>query len=326
MQAPAARHAVLTGATGFIGWHLASWLRDQGWHVRALLRPESRGEVPPGVERVVTHMRAEEIARRVPPGSVAFHCAGRTSAATRRQFDATNVDLTREVAAAARDAGARLVHVSSQAAAGPAPLALPRTEDDEESPCSPYGASKLASERVVSRTQGLAWSIVRPVAVYGPRDRAFLPLFKLARAGCLPTFGDPAASYMLIHVADLMYALEQAAMRDEAIGEICFVGHAEPCRTDVVLEALARAVGRRARKVAVARPLLHAAALCGDLASLAGGSLSLDRSKLAELSAGGFACSVARAARVLGSSPTIDLDAGFAATAAWYRQEGLLRP
>ncbi len=255
-----------------------------------------------------------------------FHCAGRTFAATRRAFDAANVDLTREVALASQRAGARLVHISSQAAAGPAPRDRPRTETDEDSPCSPYGASKLAGERVVAGTPGLEWTILRPVAVYGPRDRAFLPLFRLARAGYLPTFGDPAVSYMLVHVHDLVRALEQAALRVEATSHVYFVGHPEPKRVDHVFDAIARAVGRHVTMVPVSAPLIHGVAWVGSLASWLGRSPSFDRSKLSELAAGGFVCRVTRAAQLLGSVPTIAVEDGMAATADWYRAKGLLRP
>jgi nucleoside-diphosphate-sugar epimerase len=257
---------------------------------------------------------------------VVFHCAGRTFAATRQAFDASNAHLTREVALAAQQAGARLVHVSSQAAAGPAPIERPRGESDDEAPCSPYGASKLAGERIVAGMSALEWTTVRPVAVYGPRDRAFLPLFRLARAGYLPVLGNPAVSYMLVHVHDVVDALERAALRPEAIRQVCFVGHPEPLRLDRILDAIARAVGRRVRVVSIGSPWLSALAWGGSLASWCGLPASFDRSKLRELQAGGFVCSVARAAHLLGSVPAIPLEDGMASTADWYRAQGLLRP
>lgn len=322
----AARQAFITGASGFIGWHLATRLRDNGWSVTALARRQSRGALPPGVDRIALDLRAPQIVRAIRTGSVVFHCAGRTFAATRRAFDAANLHLTREVALAAQQAGARLVHVSSQAAAGPASPERPRTESDEDAPCSPYGASKLAGDRIVARMSALEWTIVRPVAVYGPRDRAFLPLFRLARAGYLPTFGDPAVSYMLVHVHDVVDALEQAAVRPEATGQVCFVGHPEPMPLDRILDGIARAVGRRVVSVRVGSPWLEAVAWGGSFASWCGVSASFDRSKLRELQAGGFVCAVTRAANLLGSVPAIALEDGMAATAAWYRAQGLLRP
>jgi nucleoside-diphosphate-sugar epimerase len=325
MESPLSKRAVITGATGFIGWHLAEWLRDHGWQVRAAMRPESRGSIPPGIERLFVRFSATELASAFAGSDVVFNLAGRTSAPTRRGFDRVNVEVTREVATAARDAGVRLVQVSSQAAAGPASMSHPRTESDAPAPCSPYGGSKLAGERVVEHLDGLAWSIIRPVAVYGPRDRGFLPLFRLARAGVLPGFGDPASCFVLVHVMDLVPALERAAVLETALHQTFFVGHPALCRTDTIYDALAHAVGRRVRILPVPRPLLQLAALWGDLVSACGGTLVFDRSKLSEFSAGGFACTVEKAQRLLGVTPTTGLPEGFAATAAWYREHGWLR-
>jgi dihydroflavonol-4-reductase len=324
MDVSSQKRAVIAGATGFIGWHLAGRLRDQGWQVRAAMRPESRGSIPPGVERMPVRFEAAALALAFEGSDAVFNLAGRTSAPTQAAFDRVNVDVTREVATAARDAGVRLVHVSSQAAAGPADTDHPRTESDPPAPCSSYGRSKLAGERAVQQTDGLAWTIIRPVAVYGPRDRGFLPLFRMARAGLLPGMGDPAFCVVLIHVAELVTTIEKAARLDAALHETFFVGHPALCRTDAVYDALAQAVGRRVRTVTIPRPLLKIAALWGDLTAACGGTLVFDRSKLSEFSADGFACSVDKAQRLLGVTPTIGLQEGFAATAAWYRENGWL--
>src|SRR5439155_1254769 len=78
---------------------------------------------------------------------------------------------------------------SSLAAAGPAPIASPRTEDDPAAPINAYGRTKLEGERAVRGMDGLSWVILRPGTVYGPGDRAVLPLFQSAKRGVLPLVG-----------------------------------------------------------------------------------------------------------------------------------------
>ena len=130
---------------------------------------------------------------------------------------------------------------------------------------------------------------------------------------------------MLIHVADLVAAIEGAARQDAAIHRTFFVGHPTPHRADAILAAIAGSVGRSSRVIPVPRALLLAAAAWGAAAALVGGRPLLDRSRVDEMSAGGFVCDVTRAGRVLGTPPRMDIEEGFAATAAWYREHGLLR-
>ena len=77
----------------------------------------------------------------------------------------------------------RLINISSLAAAGPASPRAPRSEDDPPAPINAYGRSKLAGERAVASVDGLRWTTLRPGVVYGPRDRALLPLFQIAARG-----------------------------------------------------------------------------------------------------------------------------------------------
>jgi nucleoside-diphosphate-sugar epimerase len=316
------RLAVVTGATGFIGRHLVERLVGDGWRVRAVQRPESEGVVPAGAEGVRAALTATALAPAFAGAAAVFHLAGRTAAPNAEAYHEANARATAEVARACSGAGARLVYVSSQAAAGPAPASRPLTEADEPRPCSPYGISKLAGERAVHETPGLEWTIVRPVAVYGPGDRGFLPLFRLARVGLAVIPGNPDACYTLVHVRDLARQIVAAAVGLEAAGEIFFLGHPALHTARSLSAALARASGRKVRTMVVPRAVLYAAALAGDAGAWLGHPLALDRSKYRELTSGGFACDVGKARRLLGVDAEIGLDEGFAETAQWYRDKG----
>jgi dihydroflavonol-4-reductase len=319
------RRVVLTGATGFIGRHVSAHLVGRGIDVIAVVRPESTHAAPAGVTVVRAPLAAAALREAFKGAGSVVHLAGVVNALDSDIYTAVNVEGTRAVAEAADAAGARLIHVSSLAAAGPASAAAPRGEDDPPNPSTPYGRSKLASEEIVTRTAGLAWTILRPAAVYGPGDRAMLPLFRLANRGILPLVGQPGAAYTLVHVSDVVRAVD-AALDAPAPGDVCFVGHPRPVTAREILEAIRMAVGRPAQLIRVPNALaLVAAAACDVVGRMSGRALPLDRWRYRELSAEGFVCRVDRLRERLGVVAAIDLPAGMLETAEWYRREGWLK-
>ena len=177
------RSVSVTGATGFLGWHIATELAARGWTVRAIVRPGSAKPLPEGVEIRQSSLEHVALKAAFDGSDVVVHAAGLTRARSERAFRTVNVDGTRAVVAAANEAGARIVHISSLAAIGPGTADRPAHEDDRPQPLTAYGKSKLASEAVVRSEARVPWTIVRPAAVYGPRDRQFLPLVRLATRG-----------------------------------------------------------------------------------------------------------------------------------------------
>jgi dihydroflavonol-4-reductase len=320
------RRVVVTGATGFIGRQLSRHLVASGDEVRAIIRPESTRMAPTGVETVRAPLEPSALEAAFRGAEAVVHLAGVISAVRSRTYADVNVEGARAVAIAARQAGVRLVHISSLAAAGPAPAGAPRREDDPPDPITPYGRSKLAGESVVASTSGLRWTILRPAAVYGPGDRTLLPVFRLAERGILPLFGRPGAAYTFVHVSDVVRAID-AAIDRRRDGEIFFVGHPLPTTAAELLEHIRNAVGRPAFMIRIPQTVVRAAAIACDLAGrIAGRRLPLNRARLAELSAAGFVCRVDRLRERLGVAAAIGLADGLAGTGAWYRDAGWLKP
>jgi nucleoside-diphosphate-sugar epimerase len=316
----------VTGATGFIGRHVTADLVSRGIQVRSVVRPGSTHEAPDGATIIRVPLDARALVEAFAGVDAVVHLAGVVTALDPIDYAAVNIEGTREVARAAAAAGARLVHISSLAAAGPAPATAPRTEDDAPSPCTPYGRSKLEGERLVVATPGLRWIILRPGVVYGPGDRAMLPVFKCADRGLLPLVGRLDAAYTFVHVSDVVRAIS-AAITAPVDGEIMFVGHPRPVTAREILETVRRSVGRPATIVRVPQAITRAAAAACDL--VARGirrPLPLNRWRYVELSADGFTCCVERLRERLGIVAAIGLGEGLAQTAAWYRQQGWIRP
>jgi nucleoside-diphosphate-sugar epimerase len=314
----------VTGATGFIGRHLVASLLSRGVAVRAVVRPDSPHSAPPGAAVVRAPLQASALAGAFAGVEAVVHLAGVVSAVDAEMYAAVNAGGTREVAAAADAAGARLVHISSLAAAGPAHASAPRGEDDAPTPLTPYGRSKLDSERALRALPSLRWTILRPGVVYGPGDRAVLPLFKLAAGFVAPVVGRPGAAYTFVYISDVVRAIE-AALDGTSVGQTFFVGHPQPVTPRGLLETIQTTIGHRGALVRVPMPVIRVAAeVCDVVGRLTGRAMLINRWRYAELAAEGFVCRVDRMRDVLGVTAAVDLASGIAKTAEWYRSVGWL--
>jgi len=316
------RSVSITGATGFVGWHVAESFVHDGWDVRAIVRRGNRRPVPPGATVIEAELSRESLTAAFGRSEVVVHSAALIRAGTQSAFDAVNVEGSRATGAAAAAVGARLVLVSSQAAGGQGTPDAPRSESDVPSPVNAYGRSKLAGEEAVRAVDRLRWTILRPSAVYGPLDRGFLPLFRMASRGLFLVPSGQTTSFTLIHVADLTRAVRLAAESTRAEGETLFVGHPDPQTGADVLRAIAAALARPFRPRQLPESLLAAAAAVGDLSWKIGVKPLVDSGRLVELRARGFVCSVDRVRQVLGFEATKDFREGIAETAQWYSERG----
>jgi dihydroflavonol-4-reductase len=314
----------VTGATGFIGRHLTADLVARGVRVRAIVRPGSRSVEPPGATIVRAPLEARALAEALAGVDAVVHLAGVVSAVDAGTYAAINAEGTRAVAAAADAVGTRLVHISSLAAAGPAPASTPRGEDDPPAPLTPYGRSKLDSERALHALPSLRWTVLRPGVVYGPGDRAVLPLFKLAAGLVAPVVGRPGAAYTFVYISDVVRAIG-AALEGTSVGLTFFVGHPHPVTPRGLLETIQRAIGSRSALIHVPMPVTRVAAeVCEVVGRVTGRAMLINRWRYAELAAEGFVCRVDRMRDVLGVTAAVDLASGIAKTAEWYRREGWL--
>jgi dihydroflavonol-4-reductase len=323
--------AFVTGGTGFVGSHLVDLLLAGGHEVACLVRSPAKAEALFERARptlIPGSLTDDEALRRGAEGAeVIFHVAGLTSARSRAELFAVNEEGTRRVVAAAPRSLHRIVYVSSLAAAGPSTRGRQLQGDEPEHPVTPYGASKLAGERAV-RGGGLPWTIVRPPAVYGPRDVELLRVFRLARRGITPVFGDGSQELSLIYVEDLARALLAAARARDAVGRTYFAAHPDVVRSRAFVLAVGRAVRPDARPpivVPLPTPVARAALwVTGLAAKLTRRATVLTPDKANELLADAWTCSPAALERDTGWTPNYSLAAGLAKTVAWYRERGWL--
>ena len=318
---------LVTGGTGFVGGHLVDALLQAGEEVTLLARSpaKARGLTERGI-RVVEGDLDDPAALRAAARSqqVIYHAAGLVAARDEAGFMAINRDGTaRLLAAAAEVSRARFVLISSLAAAGPVPRGGRREGDEPPQPVTGYGRSKLAGETVV-RAGPLAWNIVRPPAVYGPRDGEFLRVFKATRLGVVPVFGDGAQELSLVYAPDLAQAVV-AVGRSEAEGQVFYPCHPEVLTSEGLVRGIARAMGYRIRVLRLPR---WAAALglgaSSSAARLTGRTTLLTRDKANEFFAPAWTADPAPLTAATGWTAQHDLASGAEATAAWYQAAGWL--
>jgi nucleoside-diphosphate-sugar epimerase len=324
----------VTGGTGFVGAHLVRALRARGDSVRALVRrPElakrlgwETGGAGQAVQLILGTLDDEDALRAgCRDVDVVYHVAGRIAARSAVDFMATNRDGTANVLEAAQGGGARrFLLVSSLAAAGPTRLGHPIDESRAPQPVTDYGRSKLAAE-VLVRAQPVPWTVVRPPVVYGEWDRGTLTIFKLARRGVVPVFGDGSQELSVIHAADLADALVAAATSSAGAGRVYFAAHPATTTSRGLALAVGAAIGRTPRIVPVpalvARGVLWAT---GTLAHLAQRATLLSADKAEEFLAPAWTCRSDALSHETGWRARVDLTTGLSRAAAWYREAGWL--
>jgi nucleoside-diphosphate-sugar epimerase len=323
---------LLTGASGFVGSHILDELRARGYPVAVLLRPTSN-------RRFIQHqLDAVEVCdgsisdpaglRKILAGMThVIHCAGATRAAQTQDYYRTNHIGTQNVIEAIRTQGGtvqRLIHISSLAVSGPATASNPAREDGPTNPISDYGKSKLAAEEEVRKNCPSDFVIVRPPAVYGPRDDGFLSLFKAVQRHLLPLPSESQA-LSLVFVKDLARAVAELVNRPQAKGQTYFINSSEVVTARQMAKTIASEVGHWT--VPLPLPPVAFLPLClvnEGICRIFGKAQLLNLQKYAELRAPGWVCDSTKLSRETGLHCPTNLKAGVAETLKWYRKEGWL--
>ncbi len=321
---------LVTGATGFIGSHLVEELLWKGYEVAALIRTSSdlrwlRGKKG---EFIYGDLLQDG---NIPPldgFSYIFHLAGVTRVVRREGFYRVNQGGTERLVDAARKAGGikRFVYLSSQAAAGPSSPEGAQREEEPPSPVSPYGESKLRGEEaVLSYRDEIPVTVLRPCAVYGPRDEYMYEYFKVVSRGFMPFIGKEPVFLSLCYVDDLISALMLAIMLDHPSGEVFFIADGEKYSLDFFADVVSSALNVRLRRIKVPVWVAWVYALVAEGRGIVmRRPAPFQRSKWAEAVQRNWVCDITKAKKKLGFRPRFRLEAGVRVTLQWYKEKGWL--
>lgn len=322
---------LLTGASGFVGSHVLDCLMQQAIPTRILLRKTSS-------DRFIAEHRS---AVQVCDGSIGqreslnaamegvthvIHCAGLVKALRVREFYDVNQIGTRNVVEAANAAGVqRVIHVSSLAAAGPGIASAPILEADPPQPVSEYGRSKLAGECEVTQRCQPEFVIIRPPAVYGPRDGEFLRLFKAVKSGFLPDIGCGRQALSLVFVMDLARVIVDCLRLPAVANNVFFAANPEIKTAREFGEVVAGELQVRPIRLPIPVPLLWPVCWGQELISqITRKANVLSAQKFAELRAPGWVCDGSKLKNELGLECPTALAEGVRRTALAYREDGWL--
>jgi nucleoside-diphosphate-sugar epimerase len=321
---------LVTGATGFVGSHVAERLAHGGHELRLLLRRTSSLEYLEGLdyERVEGELRDVESLKRAVDGvDAVMHLAGATSTSTVMEYEAINARGTADLVNIAREAGIeRFVYASSLSAQGPSPDGHVQPPEPAF-PDGPYGKTKLAGEYAVrAERQRMNVSILRLPVVYGPRDRGLLPFFVLAKYGVIPLYDRGEHQISWIHVYDAADAMVTALEKSEKSGAIFTPCDGPPHTWYDLAEAVGDAYGKALRMPKLPPAVFRVTGAVADLtAGVVGKQLPLTTEKAARMGQRYWICDNSAIEEQLGWRPEVDYREGVRHTLAWYREHDWLK-
>jgi dihydroflavonol-4-reductase len=335
---PERKIAFVTGGTGFIGSHLAEALLERGYdEVRCLVRKDLKWLEGTGVTLIRGDLSDVSLLWDVLQGvNYVYHVAGVTRATDWDTFEKGNILATLNLLGAVRMAAPdvrKVLVTSSLAAVGRCPSGIA----DESTPLNPisrYGRSKAEMEQRLTAPNKDGWTyadslplvVVRPPAVYGPREADIFTFFKTVSSGICPIVGGsrvPALS--LVHVRDLVRGMIDAAESHATTGKTYFLGGPAQYSWDEVKQATLATMKRRALTIRVPGPLIGIVGAAAELAGkLTGTYPPLNREKAREIRYTCKMCIHNRAEADFGYRARVPLDEGMTETIAWYREHGWL--
>ncbi len=328
---------LITGASGFIGFHLAEALLRRGDQVAGLVRTTSNVSQLESLDIQLVRgdvVDVDSLRRAVAGKQVVYHLAGLTKARRRNDFFRVNEVGAKNIAAAClgETNPPTLINVSSLAAAGPARDGLAKRESDAMAPVSWYGKSKLAGEAAVRQFAAeVPTTIVRPPIVFGEADANFLQIVRpIQRIGIHTVPGYAANTFSLIHAADLASLLILAAELGERLSEQGEQGvYFAEAEERVSYSGLGQLIGDALERSVRPLPLPHAAIwLAAGVGQCMlrpfGKTPALNIDKAREATAGSWYCNCEKANTQLGFAPGKPLPERMRETINWYKSNGWL--
>lgn len=320
--------ALVTGATGFVGSHLVDKLLEKNYEVYCLRRKTSSTKWLDGknIKYVDGDLFSNEALEEcIKEMDYVFHVAGLVKAKTKEGFYRGNYEATKnllEITYKVKPDIKKFVLVSSLAACGPARNTESVDENTTPDPITTYGVTKLKAEEEVEKYKDkFPVAIIRPPAVYGPRDTEILIYFKTFSKGLNSVIGFDAKYLSLVYVEDLADGIILAAEKDIANGQKYFICMDKAYNWDEIGAITTGLLGRKALKIRLPHSVLYSVGYLAELFSTFSknpATLNIDKCK--DITQLRWVCSNEKAKRELGFEAKHTIEESFKKTIDWYRE------
>ena len=318
---------LITGASGFVGFHLIEAALKNNLEVFAAVRKSSKVDHLSAlkIQYAYTNFTSvEALTKEIQENQYDYiiHAAGVTKANSKAEYDAINTDYTVNLAKAAVAAGRikKFVFVSSLAAVGPlATVDGLLSETSVQMPVTAYGHSKKRAEEELKKFTSLNYVILRPTAVYGPRDKDILIVLKQFANKFEPYIGKIDQYLSFIYVKDLAQACILALTKGKQSAYLLSDGK----RYDryQLANITKRLLGVKTFKIHLPVSVIKiVAGIAEGVSKFTKKPSALNVEKLNELTAANWICSIEKAQQELDFKPQYDLSSGLEETLNWYKE------
>jgi nucleoside-diphosphate-sugar epimerase len=257
-----------------------------------------------------------------------IHLAGITKAKHKSEFFSENVTATKNLLQAASQLKClkKFCFISSLTAVGSSKTGIPL---DEQAPCSPmttYGKSKLEAERLCKNyANTVPMVIIRPPAVFGPRDKDVLEIFKWVSYGLRPVLGSSAKTLSVVYAPDLAKGIVRATVDERTTGEIYNIADPTIYTFSSIMDQLATFIHKRSIQVHLPKEVVYSMAAITQVVSYMNKKPAiLNIEKARDLLQKHWVCNPQKIQEHIGFHTTTCMDEGMKKTYTWYKEQGWL--
>ncbi len=322
---------LITGANGFVGSHLVDEALGRNLQVYAGVRANSNLEflTNPRIKFCDVNFENEKAIRALLEKErfdYIIHNAGVTRSNTNAGYFNVNVEYTQRLAKVAASLTypiKKFVFISSIEAYGSAD----KTAEgfvDESTPPSPrttYGQSKQRAEQTLKNIVGLPWIILRPTAVFGPRERDLFELFKTIKKFRIePIVGSPHIKYTFVYVKDLVRVTLDATL-SPLHSRGYFVSDGRIHKMKNFTRYIAQSLGVKTRAIRIPLPIIGVVVqLLNVLNRFKTNKNLLNDEQYAKMKAENWDCDISPLVRDFNFEPQYSLEQALHETVKWYKQ------
>jgi nucleoside-diphosphate-sugar epimerase len=320
--------AVVTGASGFVGSHLADFLLSKNFEVRCVVRNSSSLRWLEGKDFKIFDcglFDKKGLREAFNGANYIFHVAGVVKAKNEEGYFKGNVEATKillEVAEEMKESIKKFLVVSSQTVSGPSLDGQPVNEETECNPLTTYARSKLKQEQVVLGYKDIIpVTICRGPAIYGERDTEIFIYFQVFNRGLTTMIGFDKKELSLLHVADLVEGLYLAAISGKSNGEIYFISSEKFYTWDEVGDITSKVLNKKAIRIRIPHFVVFiVAAFAQFFAMFSSKPATLNIEKAKDLTQRFWICDTSKAVKDLGYRQKVSVEEGIKRTCEWYKE------